>query len=177
MPQEFLAPDQEYKNYLNSQHFHIFLGGSIEQDTAKPWQKRIRTAFKDPQYDNVVLLNPRRPHWDPSWKNVKSNAKFREQVLWELQALRDSDYIIMYFDPATKSPISLLETGIHIQSFNPRHLGKKLMVVCPRGFWRKGNVDITCEFYGGKVYSSMKQVIETLKTLHNIQWSKSKKRK
>ena len=24
----------------------------------------------------------------------------------------------------------------------------KLIVYCPEGFWRKGNVDITCKYYG-----------------------------
>ncbi len=47
----------------------------------------------------------------------------------------------MYFDPNTKSPISLLELGLYAAS-------DKLTVCCPEGFWRKGNVDIVCERYG-----------------------------
>jgi hypothetical protein len=46
----------------------------------------------------------------------------------------------MYFSPETKSPISLLELGLYANS-------GKLVVYCPEGFWRKGNVDIVCEKY------------------------------
>jgi hypothetical protein len=55
----------------------------------------------------------------------------------------------MYFDPNTKSPISLLELGLFAQS-------KKLIVCCPRGFWRKGNVDITCDRYGIPFFDDFK---------------------
>ena len=46
----------------------------------------------------------------------------------------------MYFDPKTKSPISLLELGLFAKS-------GKLVVCCPDGFWKKGNVDIVCQRY------------------------------
>ena len=47
----------------------------------------------------------------------------------------------MYFDPETKSPITLLELGLYARS-------GKLVVCCPHGFWRRGNVDIVCDRYG-----------------------------
>ncbi len=47
----------------------------------------------------------------------------------------------MYFDPDGKAPISLLELGLHAR-------GGKMVVCCPEGFWRKGNVEIVCERYG-----------------------------
>lgn len=50
-----------------------------------------------------------------------------------------ADLIVMYFDPTTKSPISLLELGLHAKD--------NLVVLCPEGFWRKGNVDIVCQYY------------------------------
>lgn len=46
----------------------------------------------------------------------------------------------MYFDPKTKSPITLLELGLFARS-------QKLIVYCPTGYWRKGNVDVVCERY------------------------------
>ncbi|HEX2901441.1 MAG TPA: nucleoside 2-deoxyribosyltransferase domain-containing protein, partial [Bacteroidia bacterium] len=52
-----------------------------------------------------------------------------------------AELIVMYLDPATKSPVSLLELGLHANS-------GKLVVCCPDGFWRKGNVDITCLYHG-----------------------------
>ena len=51
-----------------------------------------------------------------------------------------SDLIAMYFDPHPEklSPITLLELGLHAKS-------GKLLVCCPDGFLRKGNVQIVCD--------------------------------
>jgi hypothetical protein len=46
----------------------------------------------------------------------------------------------MYFAPATKAPITLLELGLAAGS-------GKLVVCCPEGFWRKGNVEVVCARY------------------------------
>ena len=59
---------------------------------------------------------------------------------WELQGLEIADAILMFFDPDTKSPISLLELGLFADS-------KKLIVACPDGYWKKGNVEIICSKY------------------------------
>ncbi len=48
----------------------------------------------------------------------------------------------MYFDPDTKSPITLLELGLIV-----RDKPTRLIVYCPEGFYRKGNVDIICRKY------------------------------
>jgi hypothetical protein len=56
----------------------------------------------------------------------------------------------MYFDPNTKSPISLLELGLFASS-------KKLIVCCPDGFWRKGNVRIVCELYNIPLFNDYDQ--------------------
>jgi hypothetical protein len=65
------------------------------------------------------------------------------------------DVIYMYLDPATKSPISLLEMGIYCQT-------DKLIVCCPEGFYRKGNVDITCERYGSPVFETKEDAFTEL---------------
>lgn len=130
---EIKAPNTIVKD----ENLSIFLAGSIEMDKAENWQNKIITYFDD---DEITFFNPRRDYWDASWKQEISNPKFKEQVSWELDALDQADVIVMYFDPATKSPISLLELGLFANS-------KKLVVCCPEGFWRKGNVDIVCERY------------------------------
>ena len=114
----------------------FFLAGSIEMGKAVEWQAQLEEAL-DLQ---AVVLNPRRLDWDSSWKQDISDRQFKKQVVWELEALELATYILMYFDPATKSPISLLELGLHARS-------SKLVVCCPEGFWRKGNVDIVCQRY------------------------------
>lgn len=128
----------------------VFLAGSIEMGMAEKWQDAVVRALEG---TNVVICNPRREQWDISWKQNKDNPDFREQVEWELNALAKSDYIIMYFDPKTKSSISLLEMGLYARS-------GKLFVVCPDDFWKKGNVDIVCEKYNVRQFSTLDALLD-----------------
>lgn len=130
----------------------IFLAGSIEMGVAENWQDYVCRLLKDTDYD---VLNPRRDDWDSSWKQEIENDQFREQVNWELNGLETADHILMYFDPATKSPISLLELGLYANS-------NKIRVCCPYGFYRKGNVDIVCKRYNIKQFSGLKEMVEDL---------------
>ncbi len=133
----------------------IFLGGSIEMGTASDWQKTVVAALGT--HKNVVLLNPRRSDWDSSWKQTIDHPQFRQQVEWELQALDDADIKVFYFDPATKAPITLMELGIHATS-----APDKVIVCCPEGFWRKGNVDIVCARYGVAQANDLDELIDRL---------------
>ena len=128
----------------------IFLGGSIEMGKAIEWQKKIIKALADLPY---VFFNPRRDDWNNSWEQDIKDKDFNKQVSWELRGLDLANHIIIYFDPKTKSPISLLELGLHAQS-------GKLIVLCPKGFYRKGNVDIVCKKYGIKQVESFDELIE-----------------
>ena len=116
----------------------IFLGGSIEMDTAEEWQKRFIGLYEETE--DIVFINPRRKEWDSSWEQSANDPNFSQQVNWELDGLETADWILIYFDPKTKSPVSLLELGLFTSG--------KLVVVCPDGFWRKGNVEIVCGRYG-----------------------------
>ncbi len=127
----------------SSCHLSVFLAGSIEMGAAVDWQSSLIVALSDL---DCLVLNPRRPDWDSSWTQSKEHAEFRGQVEWELDGLDRVDVIALYFDPATKSPISLLELGMHLDG------SAELIVYCPPGFWRKGNVDIVCERYGVHVW-------------------------
>lgn len=118
----------------------VFLGGSIEMGKAVDWQKQIAEALSS---SDILILNPRRDNWDSSWEQSIDNPQFREQVEWELDALDAADVVVFYFDANTKSPITLMELGLHAAE-NP----EKVVVCCPEGFWRKGNVDIVCRRYG-----------------------------
>ena len=138
------------KIQLNNNEFAIFLAGSIESGLAEKWQDKIIEQLKG--YDNLVLLNPRREEWNNAAIMSIDNQYFKEQVIWELEGLEIADKIIMYFDIKTKSPISLLELGLFTKS-------GKLIVICPDGFWRKGNVDIVCEKYKIK-QTDFKKAIE-----------------
>jgi len=133
----------------------IFLAGSIEQGKAVDWQTKLAKSLDN---NDVYLLNPRRKDWDDSWKESIDNAQFKEQVEWELDAQELADLIIMYFDPSTKSPISLLELGLFVKS-------DKMVVVCPEGFWKKGNVDIVCKRYGAVQVDNLDSVISKISKL------------
>ena len=52
------------------------------------------------------------------------DPQFSQQVNWELDALEVADWIVVYFDPDTQSPISMLELGLHAKS-------DKVIVCCP----------------------------------------------
>jgi hypothetical protein len=116
----------------------VFLAGSIEMGQAEDWQSNVELALADL---DVVLLNPRRDEWDATWTQAIGNAQFREQVEWELTGLERASVVAMYFAPSTKAPITLLELGLTACS-------GKLIVCCPDGYWRKGNVEVVCCRYG-----------------------------
>jgi hypothetical protein len=132
----------------------IFLAGSIEMGTAENWQERVARELSD--VPNLTILNPRRDDWDNSWAQSISDARFKEQVEWELSALDLADLIFMYFAPDTKAPITLLELGLFARS-------GKMIVCCPDGFWRKGNVEVVCQRYGVKLYDSLEDSIRKLR--------------
>lgn len=141
------APDS-IQSAIESGKFCVFLAGSIEMGGAENWQDIAEQNLKC-----SYIFNPRRVNWNSSWEQNVNNKKFVEQVEWELDALTRSNLILMYFDPNTKSPISLLELGLWARS-------GKLIVVCPEGFWRKGNVDVVCKKYKIVQKSSLNEAIE-----------------
>lgn len=130
--------------------FSVFLAGSIEMGSAENWQQLVEEQLSGA---DILLFNPRRDSWDSEWAQRKDHPQFREQVEWELNALEKATIIAMYFDPATKSPVSLLELGLFAHS-------GKMSVCCPEGFWRKGNVDVVCARYGVKQAASLSELVE-----------------
>ena len=147
---EIKAPNRSPDSNATS----VFLAGSIEMGKAELWQKHLVRELKD---TDIVLYNPRRDVWDSSLKQTIENAQFNEQVTWELLHLEKADIIALYFDPDTISPISLLELGLFART-------NKLIVCCPHGFWRKGNVDIICERYKIEQVNSIDELIERIKS-------------
>lgn len=132
----------------------VFLAGSIEMGTAENWQNKVIAGLAG---QTAIVLNPRRDDWDSSWKQEIENQKFSEQVNWELDAMALAETIAMYFSPGTKSPITLLEFGLYADS-------GKLIVCCPKGFWRKGNIDIVCKRSGITTVDTLDEMISRIKT-------------
>ena len=131
----------------------VFLAGSIEMGRAQHWQAEVEAACGDLP---GVILNPRRDDWDSSWRQHRDNPVFREQVEWELAAQEQASLIAMYFAPETQSPITLLELGLFARS-------GRLIVCCPEGFWRKGNVDLVCLRYGVPLLADLAALIAAVR--------------
>ena len=134
----------------------IFLAGSIEMGKAVDWQHTVYNKVVDSK-ERAILYNPRRDDWDSSWKQSIDNPQFNAQVSWELDKLDISDIIFLYFSPGTKSPISLLELGLHAKD-------NKLIVCCPEGFWRKGNVEMVCDRYAIELHTDLNDAMDVLLT-------------
>ncbi len=113
--------------------------------SAEDWQKEMETFFCGL---GCNVFNPRRDDWDSSWEQKFDNPQFYQQVSWEMDALEKADHILFYFAPGTKSPISLLELGLHAHS-------RKIFVVCPEAFWRRGNVEMVCNRYDIRLFESL----------------------
>jgi len=130
----YKAPEK----YPNDGKFTIFLGGSIEMNFAKEWQIELTQKLSTYNFD-IRILNPRRDDYDAGQKQSIDNPYFKEQVTWELDGLDRADLIVMYLQPDTLSPISMMEIGLYINTLD----WNKQMIICtPNGFWRRGNIEI-----------------------------------
>jgi len=132
----------------------VFLAGSIEMGAAEEWQQRVVDELTDAA--NVVILNPRRADWDATWRQEAADPQFHEQVSWELDMLEAADIVVMYLEPSTRSPVSLLELGLCARS-------GKLRVCCPPGYWRRGNVEVVCRRYGIPLFAALDELIGDLR--------------
>ena len=127
----------------------LFLAGSIEMNRAENWQQRLTSMLDEL---DILILNPRRESWDSSWVQRITNPHFKEQVNWELDGLNQSDLIVVYFDPNTQSPITLMEVGLYAAS-------EKMIICCPDGFWRKGNIEVICDRYNIPLVENLEQLL------------------
>ncbi len=134
----------------------VFLAGSIEMGTVEDWQARVENELSDYADDLLTVLNPRREDFQTNQKQSINNPYFNEQVSWEMAGLKEATYIFMYFHPETKAPITLLELGLYANS-------DKLIIVCPEGFWRKGNVEMIADAYNIPLCLSLEEGIDKLR--------------
>ena len=133
----------------------VFLAGTIDMGKGENWQPKAEEWLSD--LDNVVILNPRRLDWDDSWKQTIKDKQFRGQVEWELKSQEDAAIIFMYFAPGSQSPITLLEFGLFLKT-------GKVIPCCPEGYFRKGNLEVACNYYGVPLYEDL---IEGLDAVRN----------
>ena len=125
----------------------IFLAGTIDNGDSEDWQTKICKLIEECTTNNkpIAVYNPRRDDWpeDDQTKLIE------EQIKWELEHMEKADIILMNICGDSKSPITLLELGIHSKE-------NKLIVFCPDNFYRFDNVKVTCERYGVPLISTKK---------------------
>jgi hypothetical protein len=126
----------------------VILYGSVLSDPDKDWQTSLSSWLSDLPID---ILNPRRDDWDSSWVEDISFPKFKEQVDWEMDHATIADVIVFNFVPGSLSPISLLELGMHAGT-------GKVVVCCPEGFYKRGNVQMVCLRYGIDMFDTPEEL-------------------
>ena len=124
----------------------VILYGAIQAEPA--WQTSLASSLSDLPID---ILDPRRDDWDSSWVEDIEFPKFKEQVEWEMDYAKVADVIGFNFPAGAQTPVALLELGMYAGS-------GKVIVCCPKGFYKRGNVQMVCLRYG----------IEMLETLDEL---------
>lgn len=73
-----------------------------------------------------------------------------------------ADVVAMYFGPEAKGPITLLELGLVARK-------ERVVVCCPGGYWKRGNVLVVCQRLGVKVVNTLEEltsgVLDALKEI------------
>lgn len=146
---QIIQPDhkQTYNKEIitSDPEIRLFLAGSIEMGKAKNWQADIAKQLTDTVNQELaaahkglmptlIFYNPRRTENFTPEMEVK-------QIEWEQERLEKADYIFMYIQADTKSPISLLEFGEFMRT-------GKLFLSCNSTFYRYQNLRITAKHVG-----------------------------
>lgn len=135
-------------------NLNIFLAGTIEMGKSDDWQSKL-SAQIELNSMNVNILNPRREFWKQDWKQEFTDPNFFQQVNWELDAMELADLIFVNILPDSKSPITLFEFGLYAKS-------GKLIMCCPKEFYRSGNVHVVCHRYQVPLFEDYKKATEYL---------------
>ncbi|KAI1196958.1 hypothetical protein F5X97DRAFT_195604 [Nemania serpens] len=128
------APSREPPRWAKT----VFLAGTTSPTDDGDWREHLSSLLAD---QPLTIYDPARPDWDSTWREDMSFAPFGEQVAWELDMQEAADIVVVYFHPATKAPVSLLELGLCART-------GKAIVVCPEGYWKRGNVQVVCARFG-----------------------------
>ena len=157
----FTAPETVL--FLDNDGPILFLGGAIDKGKASDWQQEL---IKKLSKQTCIILNPRRKEWDPTWEQSIRNPQFVEQVNWELDGIElFADIVLIYLPAGTAAPITLLEYGLSAKAKSAT-----VVVYCPEGFYRKGNVDIVAQRNDIPVFEDqdllVKHLIDLIKQFH-----------
>ena len=135
----FVPPnwDLSETNVIGKNPFRIFLAGTIDNGDSTDWQQELINTINGVELRRPTsIYNPRRKEW-PSSDN---HREIDRQIEWELSHLEKADLIVMNILANSKSPISLMELGLFARE-------GRLMVFCPKTFYRYDNVRNVCKRY------------------------------
>ena len=149
------APDDIMQRDVGSTT--VFLAGSIAMGDCEDWQAETTQKLDEYGDCELTIFNPRRDNFDKDLKQTIDEPVLKEQIEWELNAMEEANYILMYFHPDTLAPITMMELGLHADEIC------KLVVCCPDGFWRQANVEIVCKRYGVPFYKDLDDAIDEIK--------------
>jgi hypothetical protein len=114
---------------------NVFLGGTIDNGNSDDWQNELINSISNVDLEKPVrIYNPRRKEWPSS----DDHREISRQINWELANLEATDVIVMNILADSKSPISLMEIGLFAST-------GKLMVFCPKTYYRYDNVMVVCQ--------------------------------
>lgn len=151
MANVYYAPEKTPRNDCPS----LFLAGSIDMGLAEDWQSKLCAELSSLDLD---IYNPRRKDFDPTWDQSIEDPLFREQVEWELSHIDSANIVVFYFDPNGKSPVTLLELGL------ASRVKQKIAVCSPKGFWRRGNVEVFCKRYKIPLFDDIDSLVSWTKS-------------
>ena len=137
--QVFVPPnwDRSEINIIGKNPFRIFLAGTIDNGDSTDWQQELINTINGVELRRPTsIYNPRREEWPSS----DDHREIDRQIEWELSHLEKADLIVMNILANSKSPISLMELGLFARE-------GRLMVFCPKTFYRYDNVRNVCKRY------------------------------
>lgn len=134
----------------------IFLAGTIDNGNSLNWQDKVINELINLGV-SCKIFNPRREHWNSN----PSKEEMEKQIKWEQDHLDKADIIAMVLLDDSKSPISLLELGLYVNT-------KKLIVFCTTNFYRWDNVRLTCEKYNIELVQDLNPLIVANKIINKL---------
>ena len=141
------TPPYDYdngKNMTDIAPLRVFLGGTIDDGKSINWQSELIGELNScDTVHPIIVYNPRRSEWPSS----DDHSEIDKQIKWELSHLERADLIVMNILGNSKSPISLMEIGLFARE-------NKLLVFCPKDFYRYDNVRVVCGSYGVQLFET-----------------------
>ena len=137
--QVFVPPiwDKSEINIIGKNPFRVFLAGTIDNGDSTDWQQELINTINNVELKRPTsIYNPRREEWPSS----DDHREISRQIDWELSHLERADLIVMNILANSKSPISLMELGLFARE-------GRLIVFCPKSFYRFDNVREVCKRY------------------------------